>query len=169
MRIIHYLLLLFIVVPVVELLLLFKIGGAIGAIETYIVIVLTGIIGAYLAKQQGLKILGEIKASLSAGSLPGAEIVDGLIILVAGAVLLTPGFLTDIMGFLLLLPAGRRIFRWWLIKRFTHLIKSGAVKATGSGFTYNYSSSATAENQKDLREDIIDVESKDVHDQIENE
>ena len=163
MHIIHYLLLLFIVVPVIELLILFKVGGAFGAINTFAVIIITGIIGAYLAKQQGLRTLQKIRASLSAGHLPGVEIVDGLIILVAGAVLLTPGFLTDITGFLLLLPAGRKLLRVVLLNRFTKFIKSGKFSATASGGTFHV---GTGTNETirthDKKEEIIDIEGKEI-------
>ena len=101
-----------------------------------------------------------------ANFIPGTEIVDGLIILVAGAVLLTPGFLTDIFGFLLLLPFGRRVFRWWLIKRFAQFVKSGNVRANGSGFSFNYSARIGTKNKRPSDGDVIDVDSRDIQDRL---
>ncbi len=155
------LLLLFIAVPVVELLILFRIGGALGAINTFAVIIVTGVIGAYLAKRQGLMILKKIQSSLAQGKIPTAEVIDGVIILVAGAVLLTPGFLTDITGFLLLLPFGRNLVKLWLIKKFTTLIKSGNRTAAATGrFSFNIKSNSANEPIAHQDIDAIDVESK---------
>ncbi len=114
------LLFLFIAVPTVEFLILIHIGGMLGAFGTFTIIILTGIIGAHLAKRQGLKTVRDIRTALSRGHLPAAELVDGVIILIAGAVLLTPGFLTDILGFLLLLPGFRRIVVGLMRRRFSN-------------------------------------------------
>ena len=103
--------LLFTVVPLVELYLLIEVGRFIGVGATIAIVVLTGLLGAWLARLQGLKVLAEVRASLEAGQLPTDAIVDGLLILIAAAVLLTPGLITDSVGFLLLIPAGRRMVR----------------------------------------------------------
>ena len=162
MRLIHYLLILFIVVPVLELFFLFRIGSRFGAINTFLIIIITGIIGAYLAKRQGLKTLHKIRSSLGAGHLPGVEIVDGLIILIAGAVLLTPGFLTDIVGFLLLLPAGRNLVRVLLIKRFSRFLKSGKFTQTSSGRTFRVDTRTSVSMRKQGQGEIIDVEGEEI-------
>ncbi len=155
------LLLLFIVVPVVELLILFRIGGALGAVTTFTIIVITGVIAAYLAKRQGGLILKKIQSSLAHGKIPTAEVIDGLIILVAGAVLLTPGFLTDITGFLLLLPFGRHLVKLWLIKKFTTLIKSGVRTGSSTGrFSFSAKSKSANEIGAQKDADVIDIESK---------
>ena len=105
------LLILFITVPAVELLLLIKIGTRIGVLPTVAIILVTGFLGATLTRIQGLKTLTKYQKAMAEGRLPHEEVMDGLMILVAGAVLLTPGFLTDIAGFLLLVPAFRTVVR----------------------------------------------------------
>ena len=99
------LLLLFIVVPVVELVLLIEIGQRIGTLTTIGLIMMTGIVGASLARQQGISTLGRLRKDLDEGRLPAEAIIDGVLILVAAAVLITPGVLTDAFG-LPLLGAG---------------------------------------------------------------
>ena len=103
--------LLFTIVPLVELYLLIEVGRIIGVQATIAIVVLTGLLGAWLARVQGLRVLGQVQASLKAGQLPTDAIVDGLLILIAAAVLLTPGLITDSVGFLLLIPAGRKMVR----------------------------------------------------------
>ena len=103
--------LLFTIVPLVELYLLIEVGRFIGVGATIAIVVLTGLLGAWLARLQGLKVLAEVRASLEAGQLPTEAIIDGLLILIAAAVLLTPGLITDSVGFLLLIPAGRKTVR----------------------------------------------------------
>ena len=89
------LLLLFIRVPLVELFLLIEIGRLIGTLSTLTIIVCTGILGAFLARHQGIGVLHQIRTEIANGRLPAAQLADGVIILLAGAVLITPGVLTD--------------------------------------------------------------------------
>lgn len=105
------LLLLFILVPIIELALFMLLGKHLGLPATLIIIVITAFIGAALTKSQGGKALHNFQNALSMGKMPHKEMVDGLLILIAGAVLLTPGFLTDAIGFLLLLPPARALIR----------------------------------------------------------
>jgi UPF0716 protein FxsA len=105
------LLLLFTLVPLVELYLLIEIGGAIGVAPTIAIVIVTGVIGAALARWQGLGVLRRVQDDLAAGRPPTDALIDGLLIFVAGAVLLTPGLITDTLGFLLLVPAGRAAVR----------------------------------------------------------
>ena len=105
------LLLLFTLVPLLELFLLIKIGGAIGVAPTIAIVIVTGILGAALARWQGLGVLRRLQDDLAAGRPPTDALIDGLLIFVAGAVLLTPGLITDALGFLLLVPAGRAAVR----------------------------------------------------------
>ncbi len=107
----YKLLLLFTVVPFVELMLLLEVGRVIGVLPTLMVIVITGIIGATLARIQGLSTLNRIRAQLQEGRLPADAMIDGVLILAAALVLLTPGFLTDLIGFFLLIPLGRSLIR----------------------------------------------------------
>jgi UPF0716 protein FxsA len=98
------LLLLFLVVPLVEIYLLIQAGGVIGALPTVGLVVLTAVVGAWLLRLQGLATLRRAKASLADGVLPETALVEGVLLLLAGALLLTPGFVTDALGFLLLVP-----------------------------------------------------------------
>ena len=111
------LLVLFITVPFIELVLLLEIGGRIGVAATVLVILATGALGAWLTRSQGLQVLARFRQATSEGRLPHREVVEGLMILIAGAVLLTPGFLTDTVGFLLLIPPVRAIVRDRLIAK----------------------------------------------------
>ena len=101
-------LLLFLVVPLVEIYVLIEIGSALGAAPTILLVVLTAVIGAALMRAQGIATLLRARASMAAGEVPAIELLEGAIILVAGALLLTPGFVTDAAGFVCLVPALRR-------------------------------------------------------------
>jgi len=110
------LLLLFTIIPTVELIILVGIGQLIGFWPTVALIVLTGTLGAILAKIAGLSIVSQIIGDLKSGVLPGRKMVDGLLILIAGTMLITPGILTDIVGLLILFPVTRIFFREKAIK-----------------------------------------------------
>jgi UPF0716 protein FxsA len=115
--------LLFILLPLVELAILVEIGRWIGTIPTVALVIATGAGGAWLARREGLGVLRRIQADLGAGRLPGPALVDGAIILFAGAVLITPGVLTDIAGFLCLVPATRRLIRAQLWRAFSRAVQ----------------------------------------------
>jgi len=119
------LLLLFIVVPAVELMLLIEIGKRIGGLETVLMIILTGTAGAALAKRAGLGVLARIQADLAQGRLPAESMVDGAIVLAAGALLVTPGILTDLLGLLCLIPAFRALLKTWAWRRIEAKIAAG--------------------------------------------
>ena len=110
--------LLFTVIPITELYLLLQLGRFMGPLPTLALVLTTGALGAWLARGQGLAVLGELRTEFNAGRLPTNALIDGLLVLMAGAVLLTPGLLTDVAGFLLLLPPGRRQVRRFLVERF---------------------------------------------------
>ena len=110
--------LLFVLVPVAEIYVLVTVGSAIGAFPTIALVILTALAGAHLARLQGMSIMLRIRENLDQGFMPAEELLDGLLIFLAGMVLLTPGFLTDIAGLLMLLPATRSIFKRWLRKKF---------------------------------------------------
>jgi len=102
--------LLFTIIPVLELYLLIKIGGMIGALNTVLIILVTAIIGASLAKSQGLIVLSKIQQALNEGRIPGNELLHGLMILIGGVTLLTPGFITDLIGLSMMIPHIRDIY-----------------------------------------------------------
>ena len=122
------LLLLFILVPATELALLIEVGSRIGTATTLLLIVATGVLGASLASRQGLGVLRQIERETAAGRMPGGAIVDGVLILVAGLVLMTPGFLTDVVGFLCLVPATRRVIRRAVGRRLQRAAREGRAR-----------------------------------------
>jgi UPF0716 protein FxsA len=103
--------LLFTCIPLVELYLLLQIGSVIGAVNTFLLVIITGVLGAYLAQQEGIRTLERIRTLMARGEMPGEPLIDALLILVAGFVLITPGILTDLLGFLMLIPATRAPIR----------------------------------------------------------
>jgi UPF0716 protein FxsA len=107
--------------------LLVEIGRRVGTLATVALIFLTGVAGAALARRQGLAVLRQVQAETAAGHLPAGQLVDGLIILLAGALLLTPGLLTDLVGLFCLLPAGRRLVKARLHKWLERAIRTGRV------------------------------------------
>ena len=117
------LLLIFIAVPVVELILIVEIGQRIGSINTIGLIMGTGIVGAWLARQQGISTLARLRRDLNEGRLPGEAIIDGVLILLAAAVLIAPGVLTDLLGFICLVPACRRLLKYYLKKKFERAVR----------------------------------------------
>ncbi len=148
--------LLFTLIPVIDLFVLIKTGQIIGAFTTIFIVIFTGIIGANLAKQQGFSIIMKIQESMSQGKMPTKELLHGLMVFAGGILLLTPGFLTDATGFLLLIPVSREFFSVLLVKYFSHKIKSG-------NFQYkvysNYTQDEFTKDDKIIEhENIIDEE-----------
>jgi UPF0716 protein FxsA len=144
-------LILFTVVPAVELFVLIKVGGVIGAADTIFIIILTGILGAALTRHQGFKILDRIRQAMERGQMPAAELVEGALILVGGVLLLTPGFITDAAGFFLLVPLTRRLIR----QRLTAWI--GRQIEAGRAVHLNVRQTGSASEPDDYDDDIIDV------------
>ena len=118
----------FLAVPILELALLIEVGRRIGAISTLFLIFCTALLGAYLARRQGLGALRKAQAEMAQGRLPAGSLADGILILLAGAVLITPGILTDILGFLLLMPGTRRSIKSFLWKRFANAVRQGTAR-----------------------------------------
>ncbi len=102
------LILLFIAIPLIELYLLLVVGDWIGAWPTVGLVIVTGVIGATLARMQGLKVFGDIQFDLSVGNVPTDNLLSGALVLAAGLLLITPGLLTDVAGFAMLVPSVRR-------------------------------------------------------------
>lgn len=122
------LILLFVTIPLVELAILLQVGQWIGLWPTVGLVVATGIAGAALARHQGLRAFLAVQQELASGRLPGRSLLDGLSILVGGAFLLTPGILTDIAGFSLLLPFSRRWLQRAVQRRLERRISEGTVQ-----------------------------------------
>ena len=117
--------LLFTIVPVVELLILIKIGSRIGALNTVALVILTALLGLMLVRLEGLRTLRQIQLALAQGQIPAEELLDGLLIFVGGILLLTPGVLTDLFALVLLIPYTRLHFKRWLRRRFDRMMASG--------------------------------------------
>jgi UPF0716 protein FxsA len=106
----------FLAVPFVELYVIIQVGQAIGVLNTIAVLIMVSAVGAWLVKREGLSVLRRAQARVDQGALPGRELVDGVLILFAGALLLTPGFVTDLVGILLLLPPIRAGLRAGVVR-----------------------------------------------------
>jgi len=113
-RMVLRLVLLFVLTPLVELAILVYLGTIIGALYTVLIVVATGILGAVMARRQGLATLSRIRSSIERGIIPSNELFHGALILAGGLLLLTPGIITDIVGFAVLIPQTRRIIGRWL-------------------------------------------------------
>ena len=109
--------LLFLIIPVIEIYLLIQVGGIIGTLPTVGLVVFTAVLGAFLVRQQGLATLLRVQQSMARGELPTTAMFEGVILLLAGALLLTPGFFTDTLGFLALVPPLRRAFVLYMLQR----------------------------------------------------
>lgn len=113
---------LFVLVPLVETYLFLHIGAWMGPFPALVMIVATGFLGAWLTRSQGMSVIKRFRAALAQGRIPQQEVVEGLLVLIAGVLLLTPGFLTDAVGYLLLVPPLRRragnALRHYLVERF---------------------------------------------------
>ena len=130
MSILSRLALLFIAVPLLELFILIRLGGVIGLMPTLALCVLTGVAGAWLARREGLRALWSFQERLARGGVPGRALMDGLCILIGGAVLLTPGLLTDLLGFALLLPPSRRWIQARMQRRIERQVAEGSIRVT---------------------------------------
>ncbi len=108
---------LFIGIPLVEIYLFIKVGAVIGALNTILLIVVTAVVGVALLRQQGVSTLNKVQGQMAQGELPAVGMLEGMMLFFAGALLLTPGFFTDAIGFALLIPALRQALALWVIER----------------------------------------------------
>lgn len=123
-----YLLALFIGLPILELALLIQLHGVMGFLPTILLVFLTGVAGAALVRRQGISLLFRIQQEMAAGNLPAPQMMDGVMVLVAGALLVTPGLITDIVGFSLLVPYVRERIRFWLRNKLEEKLRSGYIQ-----------------------------------------
>jgi UPF0716 protein FxsA len=127
------LLLLFLLVPLVEIYVMIKVGGIIGALPTVLLVVLTAVAGATLARIQGLATLQRLQATLARGEAPAIEMFEGVLLLIGALLLLTPGFITDLLGFACLVPFTRRALAFWVLKRVTVVTPAGTGRKSPGG------------------------------------
>ena len=120
----------FTLIPVVELYLLIHLGGIIGGFNTVLLVITTGFVGAWLARMEGLNTMIKVRQNLNQGLMPAEDLLDALIILIAGLVLITPGLLTDTAGLLLLWPQTRNMFKRFLRKKFDEMMADGSINIT---------------------------------------
>jgi UPF0716 protein FxsA len=127
--------LVFLVLPIAELALIFTVADAIGGLETFVLLVAVALLGSYLMKRAGLGVLRRISERTARGEVPTDEVVDGGLVLAAGALMLTPGFLTDIVGILFLLPPTRALFRPGIKRWAERKVRAKVSVLSGTAFT----------------------------------
>ena len=120
----------FTLIPVFELYLLIKIGTVIGGLNTILLVILTGFLGAWLARMEGMNTMMKLRTNINQGLMPAEELIDAVIIFAAGVVLITPGLITDIFGLLLLWPLTRNKFKRMLRKKFDAMQLQGDINIT---------------------------------------
>ena len=126
--------LLFVLVPLADLTLLVWAGGQIGFWPTVSIVVLTAALGSWLARREGSAAWRRVQQRMASGGVPGPELLDGLIILISGVLLLTPGFLTDLTGLLGLLPPTRALLRRTLAAKLGDAVRNGHIRVASGGF-----------------------------------
>lgn len=148
-----FFLLLLIIVPVVEIYFLIQVGSVIGAFSTVLLIILTAVLGAFLFRQQGLATFQRVQATMARGEVPAIEMIEAMVLMVSGGLLLTPGFFTDIIGFLCLVPALRTQLALSVLKNQT--IASASYQQGGFNESSNQQSDDVIEGEF-KREDETD-------------
>jgi UPF0716 protein FxsA len=130
--------LLFLAVPILELAVIIQVGRTIGVLDTLALLVLISLTGAWLVRREGLGVLRRIQQQMNAGEVPGTELVDGLLILLGGALMLTPGFVTDAFGLALLLPPVRAAVRTVVARRLRRRVITYRFDALGDRYEGPY-------------------------------
>jgi len=120
----------FILIPILELAVLLKLHEAAGLGNTLAIVIITGFVGAFLARAQGIMVLAQIRRDLAEGRMPAPRLMDGVMILIAGVLLITPGLITDTAGFLLLIPVVRSTIRAWLRRKLEEKFRDGTANIT---------------------------------------
>lgn len=139
------LLLLFLTVPIAEMAILIWVGGVIGALPTILAVALTAVVGVWLLRLQGFLTLRRVQERLQKGELPDTELLEGALLLIGGTLLLTPGFMTDILGFICLFPGSRRAICRRILDH--GLLRPYPIDGTSGGESFYYESSETRSHQ----------------------
>ncbi|WP_416306959.1 FxsA family protein [Neptunicella sp. SCSIO 80796] len=132
---------LFAILPIAEIALLVNVGEQIGGWNTVAIVIITAAIGSYLVRQQGLATLFQAQTKMQSGQMPGQEMAEGLLLVIAGVMLVTPGFITDTMGFLLCLPMTRPAIARAIVKRMQMQVVNNIHRQQQSGFHAEFHSS----------------------------
>ncbi len=161
--------LLFVILPIAEIMLIINVSASIGGWNTFFIVIITAFFGAYFVRQQGFALIQQMQSKVNAGQSPSTEMAEGILLLIAGVLLITPGFITDIMGFLFTLPFSRGPIANFVVKaiiskkmgnvHFTHSHFGQQPFDQGSGFNDTNSQNHTPNN-----DDIIDAEYTDKSD-----
>ena len=122
-----YLVLFFILIPIIELAILIKVGQFIGVLNTVLIVIFTGLAGAFIARAQGLVTLMKIQKDINEGVMPTENLIDGLMILCGGILLLTPGLISDAIGLMVLMPFTRSLIKKWLKCKIKDMISHGRI------------------------------------------
>ena len=157
----RYLFLIFVITPVLEMWLLITVGNYLGALPTIGLVLLTAFIGVNLLRAQGFETLWRGRRKFEEGQLPAQEIAEGIILAVSGALLLTPGFVTDLVGFSGLIPPIRRIIAQFVLSRM--VVASVSTTEHGSAF---YASGSSENHRAKDKGDVIEGESWDESDRL---
>jgi UPF0716 protein FxsA len=142
-----WLVVLFVALPLAELWLIVQVAGQIGALEALLAMIVITVVGGWLVKREGVGVWARLRSQLQRGQLPPAEVIDGFLLLVAGVLLLVPGFLTDIVAALVLIPPTRALFRRLVLRWVRRRRVSGRLVVLGNGQAWSGS-------------DVIDVDSE---------
>lgn len=124
---------LFVVLPIAEIMLLINVSASIGGWNTFLIVIITAAFGAYFVRQQGFSLIQQIQTKLSTGNTPSTEMAEAMLLLVAGVLLITPGFITDVLGFLFTLPFSRAPIANFIMSKVS-LKQAGNVHFTHTGF-----------------------------------
>lgn len=144
---------LFLLVPILEIYFLIQVGSVIGAFPTILLVVGTAVLGGFLLRQQGLSTFMRYQQSLAKGQLPAQEMLEGVLLLIGGVLLMTPGFFTDTLGFLCLLPFTRPWIATWLVRKVVTIrpmqnrgFYQNQGTGQGSGYEGGYGAGQSAQN-----------------------
>ncbi|MEE9310668.1 MAG: FxsA family protein [Cocleimonas sp.] len=148
---------LFLVIPILEIYFLIKVSDIIDIFPTIILVILTAVIGAGLLRQQGISTLARLQQNMGQGKLPAQELIEGVLLAVGGALLMTPGFITDTIGFLCLIPFTRKLIAKNIMKRSADKMKAG-VNAQMGGFTYESNTDRTPQDPNVVEGEFTEVE-----------
>ncbi|BDX08292.1 FxsA family protein [Planctobacterium marinum] len=147
--------LLFAILPIIEIALLINVGEVIGGWNTVAIVIITAFVGAHLVRKEGVQTLANAQLKMRSGEMPGQEMAEGLLLLIAGVLLVTPGFVTDGIGFLFSMPLTRPLIARYLMQNFGHRVvmhHSSAHHSTGAGFQQSPFQSQQQQTQQPFRD-----------------